>query len=334
MKQKAARSLWFILFLLSFSAPIVAQAKHSIMPVAGYSPTYNVFFGGAYVYSDESLDWTNIGLLTTAGIFQLESNIAVLDSDSLPTLEFMNLFARGFEPFYRDDLPDFPAKVFGNKYRLIVKYNIYLDENWSVVPSTQFRHWKTNYEKTDGRYSDLIANENTPAVGVALRWESNRKRKPWESGRELELIQTLGFKLPSSFYQYEINAKNYQALFEKVLLATKVRIARSLGTPTFRYAYTLGGTDELRGFLKNRFIGENVYIVQNELRVDIYKGIGAAFFGELGNTSNGKQFRTPEFSYGAGLRYALPPDRLTYARVDFGIGDGQQGIFVDVGHAF
>lgn len=102
---------------------------------------------------------------------------------------------------------------------------------------------------------------------------------------------------------------------------------------TYSTAYSLGGTDLfqntnfMRGFQRNRFRGNKIYISQLEYRFPIWqKYLQGALFLEAGETTVYEEpFKGFVVDYGGGLRIGLPPDYKMKLRFDFGTGKDYQG---------
>ena len=126
---------------------------------------------------------------------------------------------------------------------------------------------------------------------------------------------------PLEFAQIEGNFIVYKEVLEgvlpEVIAAFSVAGGCSLGEPTDRYRYRLGGPNILRGYNVNRFRGDDYYLQQTELWCPLWKLFGGAAcvgFGDAGDN----QFTNPKLAYGVwrmaygvGLRIGLPPYRTS-----------------------
>ena len=112
--------------------------------------------------------------------------------------------------------------------------------------------------------------------------------------------------------------------------------ATSFGQRSFATDYSLGGTDLLRGYYQNRFRGQHYVAGSGELRVPLMGPLSAAVFSDLGRVwvTHGHDQAGLAVSYGAGVRYALPPSRLARLRLDFAFAPDQRGVFFSFGEAF
>lgn len=110
------------------------------------------------------------------------------------------------------------------------------------------------------------------------------------------------------------------------VVATRLMVGTSSGMPPFLDQYQLGGSDTLRGYKQDRFPGENMALLNTELRVPVNETLGLVAFADLGDAWGGRF--TPKFGdssftlrygYGAGLRLILPA--VGPLRLDYGIND-------------
>lgn len=165
--------------------------------------------------------------------------------------------------------------------------------------------------------------------------------------------------------QFDFNRYIFEASYLYPLLTRRQVIGLRAGgeyldtknrrTPFFEYS-SLGGGDDLRGYFKDRFLGQAKVIAGGEYRLKIFDfkliwdvkidGVGfadaarvfldrdalASEFGEDENTLP----RTSDeirFSYGGGLRIALGEAIL--ARLDIGFSDEEKGlVYLVFGHTF
>jgi hypothetical protein len=99
----------------------------------------------------------------------------------------------------------------------------------------------------------------------------------------------------------------------------------------------LGGGKRMRGYYEGRYRDQNVGLLQSELRLDVYKRLGAVVFGSvgvLGSDESLLRLHEPKGAYGAGLRFSLTKrDRLNL-RVDYGLARQSSGFYLTVGEAF
>jgi len=121
-----------------------------------------------------------------------------------------------------------------------------------------------------------------------------------------------------------------------LVLALRGEGATSFGQSSFATDYGLGGTDLLRGYYQNRFRGQHYVAGSGELRFPLIGPFSGVAFSDLGRVwvNHESSQGAVAVSYGAGIRYALPPARLARLRLDFGFAPDQRGVFFKFGEAF
>jgi outer membrane protein assembly factor BamA len=93
----------------------------------------------------------------------------------------------------------------------------------------------------------------------------------------------------------------------------------------------------LRGYFEERYLENHVVRAQVEYRTGLWKRLGAVVFagvGELAATTD--QLRLDEALPvgGFGLRFDVRSDETANLRLDFGFGDGDNGVYIRFGEAF
>jgi hypothetical protein len=73
---------------------------------------------------------------------------------------------------------------------------------------------------------------------------------------------------------------------------------------------------------------------QLEGRFPIWSWLSGVAFAETGEATDGDFKGDLSTSFGGGIRIALPPSGMMKARIDYGQGRDQSGIYVAFGHAF
>ncbi len=114
--------------------------------------------------------------------------------------------------------------------------------------------------------------------------------------------------------------------------AQLVALGQQYGQVNTLAQFTLGGPDALRGVSGNRYRGTDKFLVQEELRYGMGGYIGYVAFASLGTVD----FKdTLHYTYGAGMRFGLPPGGRMKIRLDYGMDElGDANFYVQFGHAF
>ena len=154
-------------------------------------------------------------------------------------------------------------------------------------------------------------------------------------GTDVELIREFSPKRNKA-YKFGLNFQSYLPLYNKYLiLASRLiyqRIRPSSISPLL--FLTMGGNKTIRGIPQDRYISDEIIIINNELRFPIYWR-----FSAIAGIDIGKAKATPEqtgsdgwiINYVIGLRFRM--DNFI-VRGDFGIGKETTGLYFNFGHIF
>lgn len=139
-----------------------------------------------------------------------------------------------------------------------------------------------------------------------------------------------------NFTKISADIANYVSLGKKTVLASNYVAVANIGDVPFNQLAYLGGQYKMRGILEGYFRDKNTLMIQQEVRQEIWKRLGAAAFGSvafLGNQEDILRLKKPKFTYGAGIRFATKNHlniRLDYALSPYGNGN----IYATIGEAF
>ncbi|OHX65231.1 BamA/TamA family outer membrane protein [Flammeovirga pacifica] len=140
-----------------------------------------------------------------------------------------------------------------------------------------------------------------------------------------------------SFNKYIVDLRKYFSLNDRVILATRAYLENSYGEVPFQHQSWLGGGDRMRGYFRGRYIDDQLYTCQVEMRFKVHKRwrVNAfASFGEVGPTVL-DLFDGLKFSGGGGIRYKFLKENDTLIRLDVGVNrDLGTGIYFGVNEAF
>ncbi|GAA4503534.1 BamA/TamA family outer membrane protein [Hymenobacter ginsengisoli] len=164
-----------------------------------------------------------------------------------------------------------------------------------------------------GLVADLSAFVRNRAVGAGIAGETTR------------------------FDRYVADVSEYHALGQHAVLAVNYFGSFIVGTAPFNAVSLLGGSRRLRGYYEGRYRDQNAALVQAELRVDVYKRLGAVAFGgvgALGDEQTLLRLGQPKGAYGAGLRFTANRRDHLNVRLDYGLGQQSSGFYLTVGEAF
>ncbi len=196
---------------------------------------------------------------------------------------------------------------------------------------------KLSLSHADFRSSDIISG----AVILDHDWRNN-KGQPTSGGREqLELRYNHGVGNADDIKTVvaEADISHYLNIYHKRLLAMRV-IARSVNADDekvpvlpFYLKSNLGGRDNLRGFLNNRFVDYDMTMATVEYRWPIWSMIDAFVFAEAGRTysslSDEFTLRNWHEGFGTGLRIWREDNVLVSFQVAF--SDEERRIYLELG---
>lgn len=139
------------------------------------------------------------------------------------------------------------------------------------------------------------------------------------------------------FDRYAADVSEYHALGRHGVLAVNYYGSFIVGTAPFNALSLLGGSRRLRGYYEGRYRDQNAALVQAEVRVDVYKRLGAVAFGGVGTLGDERallRLHEPKSAYGAGLRFTANRRDHLNLRLDYGLGQRSSGFYLTVGEAF
>lgn len=140
-----------------------------------------------------------------------------------------------------------------------------------------------------------------------------------------------------NFTKISADIANYISLGKKTVLASNYVFTANIGDVPFNQLAYLGGQSRMRGIFEGYFRDKNSLIIQQEVRQEIWKRLGAVAFGSMAFLGSQEdsflRLDKPKFTYGAGLRIATKNHlnlRLDYALSPYGKGN----FYATIGEAF
>jgi outer membrane protein assembly factor BamA len=143
-----------------------------------------------------------------------------------------------------------------------------------------------------------------------------------------------------SDYAYTSFTASHSQFFSRgrsPVIGGRVLVRATTSTPPFDLLPQLGGDSLLRGIFEGRHRDRQLLAGQIEVRLPIWRRVGAAVFAAAGQVSPAfDRFRIDGFhaSGGGGLRYMVNTGERLNIRADFGVGEGQSGFYLAIGEAF
>jgi len=186
-------------------------------------------------------------------------------------------------------------------------------------------------------------------LGTGLIWEARDSEFNPREGTYIETSLELGNNIwGSSFNTFllEHDMRHYFTftLIKDITFANRFFLKHTSGqTPYWKLAYA-GDEETLRGYPSRRFLDDNVFILNNELRTwlfdfpSINTKLGGTIFVDVGRTfSNQTSINTLtrelKYTYGFGATSSLfTPDFII--RADIGFSDEDTGVYITIGYMF
>ncbi len=316
----------------------------SVAPVVGYDPTFSFVYGAAFFYRADRFAFGTDFNLNFKNVYQFHVHVDHRFADDWE-YQIHSTSNKGFDPYYGEGgetlVSDF-THIWGLKSSTRAKIIYHTSKIFSVGAYGDVRLMDEGPSPT-GAFTRFFPDETTLGIGLCAEIDTRDNIQDTRNGFRFTLDATY---LPHQFStlsaledvgQVEGSFVVYKQILDEVIpdtiAAFQVMGGMSLGNPSYMYRYTLGGADQLKGYLDNRFRGKKYYLQQTELRFPIWKlfsGAATLGFGDITDTS----FTNPKLSYGIGLRIGLPPDWVSKVRIDVAWGRDQYGFFVNFGQTF
>jgi len=217
-------------------------------------------------------------------------------------------------------------------------------QGWNVGASYQFRHDNMLKFEPNGLLKTLsvkgIQGGTVSGIGLTLNRDARNNAFSTDCGSFYEMTATFHTKILGSDYtfnRYTFDARHYYAIRRGHVIAFQTYLSFIAGTPPFYLLSLLGGDQLLRGYFLGRFRDNHLAVFQGEYRFALWKNLGLAIFGGVGEVSHRvKQFRIDSMQYagGVGIRYFLKPKERLAIRADLGFGENSTQLYLTFLEAF
>ncbi|MFT3739922.1 MAG: BamA/TamA family outer membrane protein [Breznakibacter sp.] len=322
----------------------VEKGRHSlaVYPAAGYTPRTGIEFGvmpiwridpmqreGSVYYRPTTL--TSNLLVSTTGMYEADFEI---DAFTASGFRFSSKLQWLFLPdkFYgvgNHHASTLPFEFDATRIQFSGMVAKALVDEWFVGLSYDFGKYSHRPRIPNSQRAEIEgsaggwANQVGPLWVYDTRNNATYPQKGW-------LVQASGVFsrgwMGSGFNygQTMADARVYQQL-GRMVLASQFQVTVSDGQIPFFKMPALGGKRALRGIPHpNKYIGRHMWLVQGELRRDVWWRFGAVVFAGAGESfgNSGEMFSYIKYTAGAGIRFkALPAENLNF-RIDYGIASG------------
>ncbi len=325
--------------------PSLSTSGLTLSPIIGYSPTLGPLLGGAvfiYPYTDHG----HYLELQTSVILDpgFRTKIVYKKYQILPKqdLELDVVSSNFFENYYGEG-PDTQTanrqQIRSIRYKIKSLWRTHLTEHFS---SSFFLETRGRHEISVDKNPSLrlFPDEYSADVGINLGFDNRDNEWSTRIGGLHQVTAKLTPNIldtndqATNVLQLEGETRYFHTLIDpRLIVATHISAGHIFGDATYPFRFRLGGDDTLRGFLSNRFRGSNFYLGQVETRYPLWRFISGVGFFEGGSAFD-TGFPGPQWAYGGGLRFALPPDFLIKLRLDVGFSKDQHGLFFGFSEAY
>jgi outer membrane protein assembly factor BamA len=186
------------------------------------------------------------------------------------------------------------------------------------------------------------AGSISSGVGWMSRWDLRNSNMTPTQNHFIQFSFLVNSSLLGStdqYTSYQLDARKYVDLKQdgRSVLAFQWLYRSLTGNPPFLEMSELGGDRIGRGYYAGRYRDLNALQFQSELRQSIKGRFGFTVFGAMGEVWHRyEDFNVSpvKWSTGAGFRFNINKHDPTNIRIDYGIGKGTSGFYIQFGEAF
>ena len=212
-------------------------------------------------------------------------------------------------------------------------------DNFYLGVEALFMHAETSFDIPIGIKPQSTADMNS--LGYTLQFDNRNNVNFPEEGffmnfKNRFIREWLGSS--EEFERYEVSANHFWDIKKngRSVLVSRIFANIASGDVPFPAQNFIGG-DDLRGYSKGEFRGDQVYAIQAELRQNIYKKFGMIGFLGVGSAVN-EFSEIPDNdilpSIGIGVRYLMISKEKVNVGVDVGVGKNDWSLTFRIGEAF
>lgn len=341
----------FLLTILLFFPQIIWAAEtknpqesfYAFMPYLNYESTQLWSFGAAIEKEskNKNIDTYFVDVETTLkGKLRFATKYSTyLNSKWSAALraDFTNFF----DPFYGFGMSTKVENLKKINQRVISPQLSFSYEKSSNLSYGPFIKFNQRIEKPESQIDKqrFFPNETSLSFGGSALYDTRDSQFNPHSGDKHEFFLSV---IPdglnsvdhiNTFSKIKLDFRKYFPIYETVF-ATRLTAGTIIGEPSYLYKYRLGGTDLLRGYESNRFVGNNLASIQLEERVNLYKEYVALTGSFEAGSINSNPIKKIRSSKGVGLRVAMPPDWTNFLTVNVGFGDDQNNASLEFNENF
>lgn len=177
-------------------------------------------------------------------------------------------------------------------------------------------------------------------LGFVANWDSRDNTLAAYSGSFYQVTALFYQKSFGSDYSYsdvQLDLRNFFEVAPGHIVAVQAGGEFMEGDVPFQNLVRFGGQNLLRGYFDGRFRDKQGIAIQAEYRLPVWWRFGLVGFAGVAQVADRiNHFGMDRFWFagGAGIRFAWNPDERVNLRLDYGIGNNSDGIYITVTEAF
>ncbi len=204
-----------------------------------------------------------------------------------------------------------------------------------IGPKFVYKNYSRLEYKTPVFYPDLIDGKNL-GIGYTLLKDTRDNLLNASRGVYLEFTNVYNF-LDRRYNKFILDGRTYRRIARRTVGSIRFYNEFTSGHPLYYDYALLGGDKFVRGYYYGRFRDKNLSTLQGEIRSMLVGRFGAAIFG--GITKVYPDFRSLSFAnikpnYGFGLRFLIDRKNNINLRLDYALGQGDDGFYIMFGESF
>lgn len=327
-----------------------------VFPFFLISPETSWGFGAASAYFfktntlDEKLRTSDVNLFS---LYTLEEQIVIVLGSTIYFPKEKKIFRwQSSYSYYPDkfwgignhtnasNVEDYSIKQFFLNPQILwkIKPKLYFGTTVEYQLTKNFKYLSGgifDQQNIDGRFGGT-----SNGIGLLFTYDTRNATYSPTKGNFLEINITSFNKLIGSsfdFVTYSVEMKKFIALQKNTIVGLHVLGKFNKGVVPIRNLAMLGGSEIMRGFYKGRYADKDLVSFQSEVRQHLYKRLGVVGYASIGQVSEDiskLELNNFHFAYGAGLRIMVEQKEKLNLRIDYGRGEGKDGLYVILREAF
>jgi outer membrane protein assembly factor BamA len=177
-------------------------------------------------------------------------------------------------------------------------------------------------------------------LGLVTNWDSRDNTFAAYSGSFYQVTLLFNQRVFGSDYNYSDVQLDFRNFFEVApghIVALQAGGEFMGGDVPFQNLARFGGQNVMRGYFAGRYRDKHMAGIQAEYRFPVWWRFGLAGFAgaaQVADRISHLGLRRFWFAGGAGIRFAWNPEERVNLRLDYGIGNNSDGIYITVTEAF